>query len=72
MDAVGGWAAQGSGGSDAGEVDAEREARLLQGLLRHGKRLQLLLSVGHVGVLAAPADTVQTRLGGRGRGESHE
>ena len=58
------------GGGDAGEVDAERETCLLQGLLRHGKRLQLLLSVGHVGVLAAPTDAVQTRLE-RGRGDTH-
>lgn len=59
---AGGRAAEGRR-RDAGEVDSQREARLLQSLLRHGEGLQLLLSVGHVGVLAATADTVQTRLG---------
>lgn len=49
-------------GCDTGEVDAQREASLLQSFLWHGEGLQLLLSVGHVGVLAATADTVQTRL----------
>lgn len=47
---------------DAGEVDAQRESGLLQGLFWHGEGLQLLLPVGHVGVLAAAADAVQTRL----------
>lgn len=58
---AGGRAAEGSR-SDTGEVDAKRESGLFQSFLRHGEGLQLLLSVGHVGVLAAAADTVQTRL----------
>lgn len=61
-DAGGGRVAESGGGGDAGEVDAEREPRLLQGFLGHGESLQLLLAVGHVGVLAASADTIQTRL----------
>lgn len=47
---------------NTGEVDAKSEPGLLQGFLRHGKSLQLLLPVGHVRVLAAPADAVQTGL----------
>lgn len=58
---AGGRAAEGSR-SDTCEVDAERESGLFQSFLRHSEGLQLLLSVGHVGVLAATADTVQTRL----------
>lgn len=61
---AGGRAAQRRRG-DAGEVDAQREAGLLQGLLRDSEGLQLLLTVGHVGVLAAATDTVQTRLAGQ-------
>lgn len=61
-DAGGCRVAEGCGRGDAGEVDAQREPRLLQGLLWHGKRLQLLLTVGHVGVLAASADTVKACL----------
>lgn len=56
------WVAEGRGRRDAGQVDPEGEPRLLQGLLRHGEGLQLLLAVGHVGVLAASADAVQARL----------
>lgn len=58
---AGGLAAE-SRRRDAGEVDAQREAGLFQGFLRHGEGLQLLLAIGHVGVLAATADTVQTCL----------
>lgn len=58
---AGGWAAK-SRGRDTGEVDAQREPGLFQSFLWHGEGLQLLLSVGHVRVLAAAADTVQTRL----------
>lgn len=47
---------------DAGEVDAEREPRLLQGFLWHGEGLEFLLTVGHVGVLATATDTIQARL----------
>ncbi len=62
-------AAGGAGGraskgcrSDTGEVDAQRETSLFQSFLWHGEGLQLFLSVSHVGVLAAAADTVQARL----------
>lgn len=61
-DAGGRRVAESSGCRDAGEVDAEREPCLLQGFLRHGKGLQLLLTVGHVGVLATSADTIQACL----------
>lgn len=47
---------------DAGKVDAKREPRLLQGFFRHGERLQLLLTVGHVRVLTTTTDTVQACL----------
>lgn len=47
---------------NTGEVDAESEPGLLQGFFRHRESLQLLLAVGHVRVLAAPADAVQTGL----------
>lgn len=47
---------------DAGEIDAQREAGLFKSLLWHSEGLQLLLAVGHVRVLAAPADAVQTCL----------
>lgn len=62
-DAGGRRVAESRGRRDAGQVDAEGEPRLLQGLLGHGEGLQFLLAVGHIGVLAAPADTVQARLG---------
>lgn len=58
---AGGWAAQGGGG-DAGEVDSQRESGLFQSFLWNSEGFQLLLPVGHVGVLTAAADTVQTRL----------
>lgn len=58
---AGGRATEGCCG-DTGEVDAQREPCLFQSFLWHRKGLQLLLSVGHIGVLAAAADTVQTRL----------
>ena len=58
---AGGRATEGGRG-DTGEVDAERETSLFQSFLRHGEGLQLLLPVGHVGVLAATTDTVQARL----------
>lgn len=47
---------------NTGEVDSESESGLLQGFFGHGKSLQLLLPIGHVRVLAAPADAVQTGL----------
>lgn len=47
---------------DAGEVDAEREPCLFQGFLGNCEGLQLLLTVGHVRVLAASADTIQASL----------
>lgn len=61
-DAGGRRVAECRGRSDAGEVDAEREPRLLQGFLWHGEGLELLLPVGHVGVLATSTDTIQARL----------
>lgn len=57
--------AERGGGGDAGQVDAEGEPRLLQGLLRNGEGFQLLLTVGHVGVLAASTDAVQAGLSRR-------
>lgn len=59
---AGGRAAEGRR-RDTGEVDAQRESGLLQSFLWHSEGLQLLLSISHVGVLAATADTIQTRLG---------
>ena len=61
-DAGGRRVAERRGRRDAGEVDAEREPRLFQCFLRHGEGLELLLTVGHVGVLAASADTIQACL----------
>jgi len=62
-DAGGRRVAERGGRRDAGEVDAEREPRLLQGFLRHGEGLELLLAVRHVGVLASSTDAIQTCLG---------
>lgn len=61
---AGGWTSERCR-RDTGQVDAQREASLLQGFLGDSKGLQFLLSVGHVGVLTTTTDTVQTCLNKR-------